>query len=154
MIWNNWTRFLSLQQLVFKNVPKHFLHAVQCAVSDLSQNSLRVMTKVVNRSCCGEHPEFVSKALFSASLSALLKKKGGIRPIAGKEVLWRQKAKCLVKKANSESDDCFRSLQLGVQVKGGAETNIHSTKHTYKNLLSSPISLAILQIEFFNAFIS
>ena len=65
-----------------KMFPEHLLHAVQCTASDQSQIALKVLTKPVNISCRGEIPEFVSQALCSASLSALLKEKSGIRPIA------------------------------------------------------------------------
>ena len=96
----------------------------------------------------------VSQALCRASLSALLKKKGGIRPIAFAEVLRRLIAKCLAKKANLEAKERFQSLQLGVGVKGGAEAIIHSTKISYEKILTSSSSLGILQIVFRNAFSS
>ena len=104
---------------------ENLLHAVQCTASDQSQSALRVLTKLVNISCRGELPEFVSQALCSASLSALLKKKGGNRPIAVGEVLRRLMAKCLAKEANLEAKELFQSLQLGVGVKGGAEAIIY-----------------------------
>ena len=93
-----------------KMFPEHLLHAVQCTASDQSQVALRVLTKLVNISCRGELPEFVSQALCSASLSALLKKKGGIRPVAVGEVLRRLIAKCLAKEANLEAKELFQSL--------------------------------------------
>ena len=132
--------------------PEHLLHAVQCTASDQSQVALRVLTKLVNISCRGELPEFVSQALCSASLSTLLKKKGGIRPIEVGEVLRRLIAKCLAKEANLEAKELFQSLQLGVGVKGGAEAIIHSTKISYEKILTSSSSSGILQIDFCNAF--
>ena len=108
------------------------MHAVQCTASDQSQIALRVLTKLVNISCGGELPKFVSQALCSASLSALLKKKCGIRPIAVGEVLRRLIAKCLAKEANLEAIQLFHSLQLGVGLKGGAEAIIHSTNLSYE----------------------
>ena len=112
---------------------------------------MRVLTKLVNISCRWELPEFVSQALCSASLSALLKKKGGIRPIAV-EVLRRLIAKCLAKEAKLEAKELFQSQQLGVGVKGGAEAIIHSTKISYEKILTSSSSSGILQIDFCNAF--
>ena len=73
-----------------KMFPEHLLHDVQCTASDQSQIVLRIMTKLVNIRCRGELPEFFSQALCSASLSALLKKKGGIRSIAVGEVFAEQ----------------------------------------------------------------
>ena len=115
-----------------KMFPEHLLHAVQCTASDQSQIALRVLTKLVNISCRGELSEFVSQALCSASLSALLKKKGDIRPIAVGEVLRRLIAKCSPKEANLEAKELLQSLHLGVGVKGGAEAIIHLTKIFYE----------------------
>ena len=88
----------------------------------------------------GKLPEFVSQALCSASLSALLKKKGDIRPTAIGEVLRRLIAKCLAKEANLEAKELFQRLQLGVGVKDGAEAIIHSTKLSYEKKLTSSSS--------------
>ena len=135
-----------------KMCPEHLLHAVQFAASDQSQNALRLLTKLVNTSCRSGLPEFVSQALCSASLSALLKKKSGICPIAVGEVLRRLIAEFLAKEANSEAIDVFKSLPSGVAVKGGAEAIIHSTKLSYEKMLTSASSSGVLQIDFCNAF--
>ena len=95
-----------------KMFPENLLHGVQCNASDQSQIALRVLTKLVNISCRGELPEFVSQALCSASLSTLLKKKSGILPIAVGEVLRRLIAKCLAKEADLGAEKLFQSLQL------------------------------------------
>ena len=110
----------------------HLLRAVQSTASDQSQIVLRVPTRLVNMSCRGELPEFVSQALCSASLSTLLRMKGGIRPIAVGEVLRRLIAKCLAKEANLEAKELFQSLQLCDGVKGGAEAIINSTTLSYE----------------------
>ena len=132
--------------------PEYLLHAVQGTASDQSQIALRVLTKFLNISCLGEFPEFVSQTLCSASLSALLKKKGSIRPIAVGEVLRRLIAKFLAKEAKLEAKELLQSLQLGLGVKGGAEAIIHSTKTSYEKILTSTSSSGILQIDFCNAF--
>ena len=128
--------------------PEHLLHAVQCTASDQSQITLRVLTKLVNRSCRGELPEFVSKTLCSASLSALSKQKGGIHPIAVGEVLRRLIAKCLAKAANLEAKELFQSLQLGVRVEGGAEAIIHSTKLSYEKFSPRPVPRVFCKLTF------
>ena len=131
-----------------KGFPEHLLHAVQCTASDQSQIALRVLTKHVDISCRREIPELASQALCSASLSTLLKKKGGYRPIAVGEVLRRPIAKCLAKEANLEAEELFEGLQLGVGVNGGAEAIIHSTKISYGKTLTLSSSSGILQIHF------
>ena len=132
---------------------ERLLQAVQCTASDQSQIALRVLTKLVHISCRDEFPEFVAKALCSASLLAL-KKKGGICPIALGEILRRLIAKCSIKEAKLEAKEFFQSLQWGVGVKGGAEAIMHLTKLSYEKILTSSCSLGILQNYICNAFIS
>ena len=115
---NSFSRFAAAG--LSKTFPEHILLAVQCTASDQSQNALRVMTKLVNISCRGELPEFVSQALCSAWPSALLKKTGGNRPIAVGDVLRRPIVKYLAMEANSETKELSQCLQLSVGVKGGA----------------------------------
>ena len=100
-------------------------HAVDCTAPDRSEFALKAITKFVNFGSRGLFPAFISKALCCASLTALFKKKGGVRPIAVGEVLRRLIAKCLASEAKSETIELFDSLQLGVGISGGAQAKIH-----------------------------
>ena len=135
-----------------KMYPEHLLHAVECTAPDHSESALKAITRFVNTGSRGNFPSFVSKALCSASLTALSKKKGGVRPIAVSEILRRLIAKCLVKEAKSEAIELFDSIQLGVGVSGGAEAIIHSAKITYEKILNAESNEGVLQIDFRNAF--
>ncbi|XP_075259889.1 uncharacterized protein LOC142351636 [Convolutriloba macropyga] len=132
--------------------PEHLQHAVDCTAPDRSEFALKAITKFVNFGSRGLFPVFISKALCCASLTALSKKKGGVRPIAVGEVLRRLIAKCLVSEAKSEAIELFDSLQLGVGISGGAEAIIHSSKNTYDNIVSAQKDGGVLQIDFQNAF--
>ena len=99
----------------------------------------------------GQLTNFVAPAFCSATLTALNKKKTGIRPIAVGEVIRRLVAKCIAKEAAIEAVDLFGSKQLGVAVKGGAESIVHATKITFERMKSVK-SGGILQIDFRNAF--
>ena len=90
----------------------------------------------------------VAPVLCSASLAALKKLKGGVRPIAVGEVLRRSFAKCTAKQ--TESAELFSSKQFGVGVKGGAESIIHAPKITFEKLQLSQ-DAGLLQIDFKNA---
>ena len=79
--------------------PEHLQHAVDCTAPDRSEFALKAITKFVNFGSRGLFPVFISKALCCASLTALSKKKGGVRPIAVGEVLRRLIAKCLASEA-------------------------------------------------------
>ena len=80
---------------------EHLQHAVDCTAPYWSEFALKARTKFVNFDSRGLFPAFISKALCCASLTALSKKKGGVRPIAVGEVLRRLIAKCLVSEAKS-----------------------------------------------------
>ena len=137
-----------------KKFPEHLQHAVDCTATDRSEFDLKAITKFVNFGSRGLFPAFISKAICCASLTALSKKKSGVRPIAVGEVLRRLIAKCLVSEAKSGAIELFDSLQLGVGISRGAEAIIHSSKITYDNIVSAQTDEGVLQIDFQNAFIS
>ena len=116
----------------FKMYPEHLLPAVECNFPGHFESALEAITKLVNTGSRGKFPSFVSKALCSASLTALSKKRG-VRPIAVSENLRRLIAKCLVKEAKSCAIEMFDSIQLGVGVSGGAEAIIHCETHLRKD---------------------
>ena len=133
---------------------EHLLHAVECTAPDHSESALKAITSFVNTRSRDNFPVFFSKDLCRASLTALSKKKGGVRPIAVSEILRRFIAKCLVKEAKSEAIELFDSIQLGVGVSGGAEAIIHYAKITYEKILNADSKEGVLQTDFRNAFIS
>ena len=135
-----------------KMFPEHLQHAVDCTAPDQSEFALKAITKFVNFGSRGLFPVSISKALCCASLTALSKKKDGVRPIAVGEVLRRLIAKCLASDAKSEAIELFDSLQLGVSISRGAEAIIHSSKITYNNIVSAQTDKGVLQIDFQNAF--
>ena len=132
--------------------PEHLFHAVECTAPDHCESALKAITRIVNTGSRGKFQSFVSKALCRASLTALSKRKGGVRPIAVSESLRRLIAKRLVKEAKSEAIELFDSIQLGVGISGGAEAIIHSAKITNEKILIADTKEGVLQIDFRNAF--
>ena len=131
--------------------PEHLLHAINCSISDQSKRAMNSLTKLVNLASSGQLPSFVVPAFCSVTLTALNKKKTGIRPIAVGEVIRRLVAKCIAKEAAIEAVELFGSKKLGVAVKGGAESIVHATKITFERMKRVK-SGGILQIDFRNAF--
>ena len=131
--------------------PEHLLHAVNCAASDQSKQAITSITKLVNLASRGQLPVSVAPVFCSASLTVLKELKGGVCPIAVGEVLRRWVAKCIAKQTQTEPAELFSSKQLGVGVKGGAESMIHATKITFEKLQRSQ-DAGILLIDFKNAF--
>ena len=109
------------------------------------------LTKLVNLASRGQLPSFVAPAFCTSTLTALIKKKTGIRPIAGGEVIRRLVAKFIAKEAAIEAVDLFGSKQLGVAVKGGSESIVHATKTTFERMKRVKIG-GIFQIDFRNTF--
>ena len=110
---------------------EHLLHAINCSISDQSKRAMSSLTKLVNLSNNGELPSFLAPAFCSATLTALIKKKIVIRPIAEGEVIRRLVARCIAKEAAIEAVELFGAKQLGVAVRGGVESIVHATKMTF-----------------------
>ena len=90
------------------------------------------LTKLVNSASRGQLPSFVAPAFCSATLTALNKKKTAISPIAVGEALRRLVAKCIAKELAIEAVELFGAKQLGVAVRGGAESIVHAIKITFE----------------------
>ena len=114
--------------------PEHIPQAINCFISDQSKRATYSLTKLVNLASRGQLPSFVAPAFCSATLTALNKKKTGSRPIAVGEVIRRLVAKCIAKEAAIEAVELFGAEQLGVAVRGGAESIVHATKIIFEKM--------------------
>ena len=113
--------------------PEH-LHAINCLISDQSNRAMHSLTKLVNLARRGQLPSFVAPAFCSATSTALNKQKTGFRPIAVVEAISRLVAMCIAKEAAIEAVELFGAKQLGVAVRGGAESIVHATEITIKKM--------------------
>ena len=95
----------------------HLKEAVLCPSAACEARCLQAITKVVNLLADGHVPEDVASHLCGATLLAVKKKKGGLRPIAVGEVLRRLTSKCLSRSVLSDAIDILAPLQVGVGVK-------------------------------------
>ena len=130
--------------------PSHLREAVNCPSPDRANRVLFTLTNFVNLLAARLSPISIRPHLCWATLLASKKKSGGLRPIAVGEVLRRLTSKCLAASARSEVLNRLLPHQLGVGVKGGCETIIHSVS----NLLSSnpPGRCWVLLVDFSNTF--
>ena len=129
--------------------PAHFKEAIS---SDRGNSLLGTMTRVINYLSTGKAPSAITPFLAGGNLFAAVKKAGGHRPIAVGETLRRWVAKCVAKKAISETAEYLSPNQLGVCVKGGAESIIHATAAIYNDPAIPAPDKWILQVDFDNAF--
>ena len=98
----------------------------------------------------GSVPPAVSPVFFGASLVALNKKDGGIRPIAVGLFFRRLASKIVCSSINDLFGNLFRPQQLGFATKNGCEI----ITHAFRQFISYPhnSNKIALKIDFYNAF--
>ena len=74
----------------------------------------------------GNFPSIVVPYLCGASLMALKKKSGGLRPIAVGEVIRRLTSKCISLSVSSEAVRVLSRLQVKIGIPVGCEAIVHS----------------------------
>ncbi|CAE7834746.1 unnamed protein product, partial [Symbiodinium necroappetens] len=85
-----------------------------------TDNFVAQLTAVVELLAQGRAPTAVAPVLAGASLVALPKPAGGVRPIAVGELLHRLTGKCFMATVKDEARAFFWPAQVGVAVKGGS----------------------------------
>jgi hypothetical protein len=101
----------------------HLLEMISCGIPQVSKECLNALTNLTNTLAAGRAPRDIAPWLCGASLAALSKRSGGVRPIAVVNVIRRLLAKCLVQVTNEQARAFFASLQLGVSVRSRVEVN-------------------------------
>ena len=86
------------------------------------------LTSLVNTFLNGQISDFARILFFSANLTALRKKDGGIRPIAVGNILRRLASKVANHFACHKVSSLLRPVQLGVSVKNACEAAVHSAR--------------------------
>ena len=135
---------------VSKFYATHLSNAFLCPSPACGDQAISAILDV-NLLALGEAPTSIASYLCGASLLALKKKDGGIRPIAVGEILHRLCAKCLCRLSSQKATSLLIPLQVGVGVPGGCEAVSHALNGSVASV-GDPTSLAILQVELKNAF--
>ena len=102
--------------------------------------------------CAGEANPEVTPDLCEATLLAIQKKGGALRPIAVGKTLRRLTSKCLSWAVKKAAYRTLTPLQLGVGVKCGCEAIVHSVSRTLKDYNTPPEDCWVLLLDFSNAF--
>ena len=127
---------------------QHLLDAV-CGAEQGA--ALHALESVVNILASGKGPRSLLTHLAGASLVALAKENGDVRPIAVGEVLRRLTSKCLCSAVRSDAQRFFGSLQVGVACPLVLEAAIHTiSQYCERNAAST--SKIVMTIDFHNAF--
>ena len=97
----------------------------------------------------GKTPPTACRVFFGASLCALSKECGGVRPIAVGMTLRRMVTKSLIKPGSDAIGDFLRPHQLGYATRGGCEAAVHAARHLSA---SATQTLVFLKLDIKNAF--
>jgi len=129
--------------------PQHLKDMVGEQTAAAGQQLLTCLTDFTNNVLSGHVPNVIRPVLCGASLCALSKKDGGIRPIAVGNTLRRLVAKVACSAVRDRVTERLAPLQLGFGVKQGAEAAAHAARCYIRNLGPGE---ALLKIDFANAF--
>jgi hypothetical protein len=129
--------------------PQHLKDMIGGQTGMMGQRLLTLLTEFANICLCGRVPAVVRPVFCGASLCALSKKDGGIRPIAVGCTLRRLVAKAACSVVRDRVAEQLAPLQLGFGIKQGAEAAAHAARCYISNI--SP-GEAFLKIDFTNAF--
>ena len=128
--------------------PSHIRDATRPASSDLL---FRLITEVVNLLLQGEVPESVRPFVCGASIMALRKPNGTLRPIAVGETLRRITGKVAVELISERALALLEPVQLGVKTPNCCEAIVHATRQWFHRHRSVPTKTAV-SVDISNAF--
>ena len=124
--------------------PQHLKDMVGGLNREHETSLLQSLTLFVNLVLDGGVPTEIRPIFFGATLCALRKKDGGVRPIAIGNTLRRLVSKVAVSACRDEYSNL---LQLGFGIKRGAEAAIHAAR----TFIHSHDDMVLLKIDFANA---
>lgn len=130
--------------------PQHLKDLVGEELGTASHNLLLSLSNIINHILNNSVEKLISPILFGASLCALGKKDGGIRPIAVGMYIRRLAAKVACAKIKDKMGTFLRPIQLGFGTKCGSEIAVHAIRKYIS--CSHPSPKIILKIDFYNAF--
>jgi hypothetical protein len=130
--------------------PQYLKDIISLSAGEAGQRALRALTKLCNFLLSGQLPSEICHLLYGASLCALHKKDGGIRPIAVGNCLRRLTSKLACFQSRNIVNSYLSPHQLGVATKLGCEAAIHTTRTFVNNDLNR--SKVVLKLDFKNAF--
>ena len=129
--------------------PGHLKALTARGAAEAGVRLLASLTKFVNLVLRGGVPEFARSAFYGATLTALSKKDGGIRPIAVGNTFRRLATKVGAWLSSAEVGESLRPIQLGYSSKGGCEAAAHAARR----YLEVPVHRRVIfKIDMANAF--
>ena len=127
----------------------------QMLSKDTAENGLRLLsslTKLVNHMLSTQLPNYVSSSVFGASLCPFSKEGGGVRPIAVGSIFRRLPCRIAAHYASNKLASELSPKQLGVGIKGGCETAVHSLRQYVCSNRQQDQHHVVLKVDVKNAF--
>ena len=132
--------------------PAHLRSLVGRTVAEAGARLLTALTALTNLAISGQIPDFAVQAFYGASLIALRKKGGGLRPIAIGSVFRRIAAKIAVSNVSAAIGAELRPAQLGVATRNGCEAAVHAVRAYITDAARSSQPTVIIKLDVSNAF--
>lgn len=129
--------------------PQHLKDLISKSAGDSGPRLLSSITDLCNFMLSGKVNQNFTQFLYGASLCALKKKDGGIRPIAIGSCFRRLVSKLGCRMVSEQLADYFSPNQLGFSIKGGCEAAVHSVR-TY--VRQNQTAEVLLKLDVRNAF--
>jgi hypothetical protein len=130
--------------------PQYLKDIISLSAGEAGQKALRALTKLCNCLLSGQVLSEICHLLYGASLCALNKKDGGLRPIAIGNCLRRLTSKLACFQSRNIVNSYLSPHQLGVATKLGCEAAIHTTRTFVNN--DQNRGKVLLKLDFKNAF--
>ena len=129
--------------------PAHLVDLVGPRVGEAGAQLRRALTRLVNTALRADLPNFLVRSVFGASLCALRKKTGGLRPIAVGCLYRRLATKVGLRPLTNKLGAELAPIQLGFGSRNGCEAAVHATRFFLETM---PIDFIIVKIDMRNAF--
>ena len=133
-------RALHLQQLISKEA------------AESGRRLIRSLTRLTNLLLQGAAPECAREALFGASLCAMRKGDGGLRPIAIGSIYRRLACRIAARHVATTVGEELRPVQLGVGTPQGCEAAVHATREYLAVAAAAGSPHLLIKVDVRNAF--
>ena len=129
--------------------PDHLKTLISKTTAEAGVRLIKCLTDMTNLILAGGVPEEVTSIFFGATLCALTKKDGGLRPVAVGNTIRRLAIKVAIKPLSAALGQELRPTQLGFATSGGCEAAAHSAR---KYIAEATHRRVFLKIDMKNAF--
>ncbi|GAU89490.1 hypothetical protein RvY_02037 [Ramazzottius varieornatus] len=130
--------------------PQHLKDMLSGAPNGATVALAEALAELITLMHLGRIPDAVCGVPYGATLTALKKEDGGLRPIAVGDTLRRLAGKIVVKRGGRVMEEQVRPEQVGCGTRGGAEAAVHAVRCFLEE--GRDESQVLLKLDFKNAF--